>query len=567
MLLKVRYPSTVLAVFALFTGVWFVLAGNLTTWSDEITQIATAKGILQTGNPFTGKPFIVFFDHCAQLLSSQYHRAVEVSRLTALSYEIFGDSITAARLVPFAFTIATWLLFIGYTRWRGYSSGPQILVVTILFFGQSMILEKSLFVRMYAPMLFFLVLSLIAVWEAVIYWRARKLPLAIAALGLAVVSMGITAGWHLLQFAIFALAVAFLGMMIRRIPPKYLLQRGWNQLASLPGTWRYLGIAFLVLAAAGTMTVAPQVINVLGAELVGLPKVFSTPWDNLFGLLRFLLVTNVLLVLWWRRSQSPDSDRDFNSWILDVGVISGLLVALLMNHSLVFYTRFFYLSAALVTLGVSGMIVGLPSKQHVAAALGIYVVVNAFLSVITFQFDRDNSKSAINWLESNSSEQDIVLTFGGGLELNSGSPVCGRTESIYNFQREDGSSDSSLGVGGIITHARRAAESSYPFITGDQLIGMLDSNPDADVYFMYTDGDHFRDTLFSWTTGRSRTQRNDLYGIVMGRPSSVAGPDLFKLLKDGDVGQDVMSGLRGGAGLKRIDRGRLLAALEDRTFP
>ena len=224
-----RLGAAVVAIAAGFIATWYVLAGNLTVWSDEIAHLATAKGLQLTGEPFT-----VLFDQCAQLTADQYHRGLEISRMTAWSYDLWGESLVAARSVPLLFTVATWLLYVVYTRWRGYSSVKQIFIVTVLFFGQTMVLEKALFVRVYAPLLFFLLLSLIAIWEGFHSWRSRKYLWAAGWLAVAFLSLAFTRNWHLLQFAIVILGITLLWMAAYYVPVLHLLRRGWGWLASLP---------------------------------------------------------------------------------------------------------------------------------------------------------------------------------------------------------------------------------------------------------------------------------------------------------------------------------------------
>lgn len=76
---------------------------------------------------------------------------------------------------------------------------------------------------------------------------------------------------------------------------------------------------------------------------------------------------------------------------------------------------------------------------------------------------------------------------------------------------------------------------------------LLEAHPSSEVYFLYTDHHGFRDRVYKLTTGRVRTVREDMFG----------------LLKDWDVGEQVITGLR-RCGLKRLDRGKLLRAFEAR---
>src|SRR3989338_4256793 len=79
-------------ILAVLTILWSRLASSLTIWSDEGTQMASASGILQTG-----EPCYVSFDRCGQVVTtSRYLRGLEISQLTAWSYRLFGESTEAA---------------------------------------------------------------------------------------------------------------------------------------------------------------------------------------------------------------------------------------------------------------------------------------------------------------------------------------------------------------------------------------------------------------------------------------------------------------------------------------
>ena len=550
--LKLAKLSITIIAVAAFSGTWYVLAGHLTAWSDEIAHLSVASGLRATGEPFS-----VVFDQCAAVTSSQYVRGLEISRWTSWSYDLFGESLRSARVVPFVFTIATWALYVVYTTWKGYSSVKQIAIVSLLFFGQSMVLEKALYVRVYAPLLFFLLVSLIALWEASNFWRQKKFPIAMGFVLVVILSLGFTRGWHLLHFAIFVLAVILLWLRVYERPVTETLRHWWQRLMVSPPGWRTLILAILVISALGTITAGPRAVDLLGTHLLNSPTGFSfgrsylspvqlIPWDNIGGLLRFLLVTNVLLFIWWRRPSAQDSQMDFNSWLLAVGVISGITIAFLMNHNFVFWSRFFYLSVGLVVLGASPMVSSITNGRTVAGLLVAYVAINGAVSASTFHFDRSNVGDAITWLQNNSKSNDLILSFDAQLSLHGGDSLCERTLTIRNITTENpdqanqGKQDS--------FYFQRV--SGYPYITGDGINEILSDNPDSDVYFIYTDHHGFRGDLYRWTTTKNRRNENNL----------------FQLLKSDAVGDDVMSGLR-GAGLKKIDRVKLTEALAVSTFP
>ena len=301
----------------------------------------------------------------------------------------------------------------------------------------------------------------------------------------------------------------------------------------------------------------------IGSEILGfqpgfsfgrgyISPIFIIPWDNIAGFLRFLVVINVLIFFWWRMGRPNNDERDFNSWLLSTGILSGILVALLMNHNFVFWSRFFYLPVGLVALGVSARMATIPSTYALTSALGIYLVINASVSASTFYLDRSNIKKPINWLQANTSQQDVVLTLDAQLYLHDGSDLCSRAFSISGRQEPVASPED---VEDVTIKRKsfgylRSGGGSNPFITGESLSQFLNDNQASNVYFLYTDHHRFKNNLYRWTTTKKRTNDNDL----------------FSLLKNGDVGEDVISGLR-GSGLKKIDQAKLTAALESRNFP
>ena len=436
-----------------------MLAGSLAAWSDELDHISEAKGLLLTGHPFSA-----IFDTCAEVLGPGGGRATEISRLTEKSFRLFGESLTSARLVPFIFTMGSWAVYLAYTGWRGYSSRRQVLIATLLFFGQSMVLEKALYVRVYAPLLFFIILLLIGIWEAYNHWREGRRPTSLAWMAIAGLCIAITARWHLVQYAILVVAVVFLWLLARNVSPVYLIRSGWSRLVAMPPIQRYSAISLLALGFLATMAAAPQALNALGAELFGFQKVHVTSWDNLFGLIRFLLVTNVLLILWWRRSEATEAGRDFNSWVLDIGIVSALIIALLMNHNFVFLSRYFYPSVGLIALGVSGRLALSPRINYVFAMLGTYIVINGLVSGLNLTLDRSNIRGGIDWLKTNSTDEDIILAFNAQLYLLDGKELCDRTVIITNSESEN--------VGDF---AYLQGPGTYQYISKDALEASLDS--------------------------------------------------------------------------------------------
>ncbi|MBI4280434.1 MAG: hypothetical protein HY660_18430 [Armatimonadetes bacterium] len=529
----------ILVVLAGFLGTWAFLAGHLTAWSDEIGHMAVAKGIL-----LTGRPRLAVFDRCAELTPIENWRGYEVSWLTARAYQTFGESLTAARLVPLVFTLATWGVYVIYAVWREKAPARQVAFATVLFFGQSLVLEKALYVRVYAPALTLLLVSLIALWEGLRAWRGGRTGPAVLwfAAAAAAILYPTLRGWHPLILATFVLAVACLWLHGHgRVAA--IAQAARRTLDVMPVALRYLALAVAVYAVLSTGAVTARLMDLVANRLVGVQRVHAIYWDNLLGLVRFGVVLNVLLLVWlWKPPRSDAPPRlDFHSWLLATGVLSGLLTGLFMNHNFVFYGRFFYLAAGLVVLGASRRLAAVPAARAVPLVV-VFLAINVAASAANFYYDRSNIREAIAWLQRNTGPRDVVFAFNAELYVHGGSDLCAR--SIPIIRRVEGPPVVMRGYQWM----RRPAN-VRPYLTRDEMKEVLRSHSAANLYFLYTDHYQVRDRLFKWMTGRNRTIRLDMFGT----------------LKDGDVGEEILPGLR-GAGLKRLDRARLLKELEERDY-
>lgn len=529
-----------------FSALWFILAGYLTAYSDEISHLAVAKGLL-----LTGEPFAVDFDRCAALISQQYRRGLEISQWTAWSYRLFGESLRAARLVPFLWTLATWLLYVGYVRVRGRATSGHLLVATLLFLGQSMVLEHALNVRMYAPLLFLLLLALIALWEAQRTWSlsgwSHRSAIWIGAACL-LIAFPTIRGWHVLQAAIVLFSGVLLWLSGHPAAARPILSV-WQDIVELPRLWRYLLFGLALYALLCVWLISPRVLDVLATRLVGAVRVHSTPWDNLMGLFRMCVALNVVLLLWMRRTPNaqPTFTSDFNGWLLSSGIVSGLLIGLLMNSTHIFYSKYFYLSIGIAVLGASGRLAMMPSRSARIACAAAYLLVNGALSGVTLGLDRSNIPKAITWLREHSSEQDLIFSFRAELALHGGEELCRRTISILPPRESPDDKEASKGFGWIRRDARN------PWLVGEEVQAILASHPSsAAVYFLYTDAYDFRNGLYEWTTGRPRPEQ---------RFSPPGVYSLHAILTSPEVSEEVIPGLR-GCNLRRVDREQLLQALE-----
>ena len=138
-----------------FLGVWTPLAIHIPAWSDESSHMSVGKGLLMTG-----EPRVFDFDQ-GKLTEYRYTRALAISYLTKWFYQIGGESILIARLMPLLFTLLTFAIYVWYRRARHKISFEHIFIAGILFFLQSMVLEKSLYVRYYAPLAFLFMIRVV----------------------------------------------------------------------------------------------------------------------------------------------------------------------------------------------------------------------------------------------------------------------------------------------------------------------------------------------------------------------------------------------------------------------
>ena len=162
------YALLLTFVLVIFLGVWFPLAKYIPAWSDESSHMSVGKGLLMTGEPV---PFD--FDQ-GKLTEYSYTRALAISYLTKWFYQIGGESLLVARLMPLFFTLLTFATYVWYRRARHKISGEHILIAGILFFLQSMVFEKSMYVRYYAPLAFLFMISLIMLWEGMQSYERKR---------------------------------------------------------------------------------------------------------------------------------------------------------------------------------------------------------------------------------------------------------------------------------------------------------------------------------------------------------------------------------------------------------
>jgi len=308
--------------------------------------------------------------------------------------------------------------------------------------------------------------------------------------------------------------------------------------AELPWWWRAALIVMLVYATLAVSVVTTVTLDHLAHRLFGTLRVHATfLWDNALGLVRFLVVTNVvvLLALVWLRAPRPR--LGFDEWLLVTGLGSGLLVGLFMTHVFVFYSRYFYLSVALAVLGASRLLAARPPAPA-AAFVVAYLAVNLGAGVVLFKVDRTDVREAIAWLKPRVTPDDTVLTFGADLYLNGGRDLCAQSVALLAERGGDTAMRDASGY-----YWMRRDTTRNPFLTPEELLALVRGRP-GKVYFLYTDFYQFRNRLYAATVGRPRVKINNVHALLL----------------YGDVGLALRPDLR-GVGIREIDPAKLSRAL------
>jgi len=494
------------AVLLTFLGIWYVLAANLTAWSDEITHLTVGKGLLLTGRPYGWN-----FDQ-GSLTGGQNTRGLLISHSVKFVYRMLGETMLDVRLIPLGFTLLTFLLFVGYISKRHKSSIEHICLVGILFFGQSLILEKSLYVRFYAPLAFFVIAGLICYWEGLQSFKKKQylhttLLWSVSAGAMALPSLD---DWQIQHIPIFLLALMLSSGSFVNHAIAFLKQHAKKVLFSC--------ILFFLMAPFLVLLIDILLINLtVGSHTLGIS--FVTYWDNIMGLIRYTWALNIVLMgTFFLIPKGKEAIKwDFFSWLYSVGLISGIAFGLLNPHNFIFYSRFFYLPVVLTVLGFSGLFLKMFDRSIIQKRIIItYLCLNFILSYTTFYYDRSNIVRPIQWLNTHL-DTSVLLTFSSELELHRGKTLIHKAHPII--------------AGQDVQEIRR-------------IIDVVAANPSKDVYFLYTDHYQLREALYRFTTGKVRT---------------IPG-DFFRHLKDVIPGEKVIGETR-GCGLLVYQKENLILAL------
>ncbi len=502
------------AVIAVFLIVWSYAAATMSPWSDEQTHLAVAKSLLHNGQYVTWdfdrgqetqRPYIRgrFISQAAAFLSAQGHDFVFGPRLLAL----FATLLT--------YGIALWYLFFRLKLPFVFAG-----IFTILFFVQSMILEKSLYVRCYAPLATTVLLTMIGIWEANSFYQAGQRRKAALCAGGALLFLLLPTldNWQIQQLGLFVFAAVILWAPAARLLKRSL---AW----SVRRWWVVLGLIILFLPI-GVIMLDLIMSHLKTANRVMGPS-FVTYWDNGMGLLKFGLAAN--LCFWgiglFIRQPHHQVKWTFSQWLLCVGLISGILIGLLDPHNFTFFSRYFYISVVLGVIGFAGLLAEKADMKFAKTCIMVYLLCNLCVGVVNLYYDRSNIKESISWVKQHLKQDDLLLGFDCLLELNNGQALIPRIQMISNSQ--------DLNEVRALADKVKAAK--------------------GEVYFLFTDFYQFRDFLYRATTA------SDYHAPV----------SIFWFLKDAPGHEVVTSGQR-GHGLLRFNKEMLVDALiklEHDQFP
>ena len=508
---KKFYFCLLAGIIGLFLMVWFFSAKSFSGWGDEITHFGTAKGLAQTG-----QYRLWSFDQ-GQVSPVNYTRGLVITYLSSLSYKIAGLSRLAFRVIPLVFVLLTFLTFALYIRLRYRVSWKALVYAAVFFFGQVFIFEQSVYVRVYAPLGWLMVCGLILYWEAYSQFHKRKILLGGMLLGgsLLIMILPTIDHWQMEHLAIYVLAIFLSFPKIVEVVTK--IEQRLNVKAKI-----LLGVC-LVFFALFVVLVLDYAMGywVVDAKHRLMGRSFVTYWDNLAGMTRCALALNVcfLGLGWVMQDLRKNKTLDFYSWIFLTGLVSGILIGLFNPHNHIFYSRFFYVSVLLVTIGFPQMLLRMNlSKNSLRWIFTVFLIFNVGLFVINAYWERSNIRVPIAWLQENLKQNDLVLIFSTQLELHGGKSLIHRAYVVSPSQDVES-------IKKVLEHIELA-------------------KPDQ-IYYLYTDHYQFRDVLYSLTTGDDRSPPNDL----------------FRYLKERVPSQTVIPGLR-TCGLVKFEKTDLIAALE-----
>jgi len=453
-----------LILLAVFGLVWFEISASTPPWFDEFRHLSAAKSMIAWG-----KPIVVD-------TSSDVKRVIRYARGKVITYPVmflYKHGLTQLawmRLIPLVFVLLTLLFWVAYLSYRHRWNEEGTVLLLLFFLGQPMVLEQSTYLRMYAPLgLVFSIVS-VCLWELKEAWKTKQFNLLCLLLTVLFLGMWVPKldSWHNQQVPQLLLALFMLN------------QYGWKASVFWVRKPLYSLLFFMVL-----LWLAPMVVDVLNQWVprmsmewgIWMGYAFETYWDNVGGLIRFMLAVNFMLIglRWIFTRPGP---YDIFRWLYLSGLFSGIGLALFVPPKYIFFSRYFYLPIIAVTIGFTGMFVQQKDLRPWVKKFLItgYLLTGIFITFINFYFDRSNISVALSWLKENMRQGDVLLYYNPSYEAD------------INIGR-------SVGHGTFVI-------TSYKDI--DKIIDFIQSSHARRVFFLMNNHYKFRDKLFEATTGVHR---------------------------------------------------------------
>jgi len=403
---KSSMVALAIVILIAFGLIWYRVSSLTPPWSDEPRHFLTAKSLAVLGQP-------VLWDFSKGYpLEIRYTRGMVINYPLAFLYKHGFVHLAWARTIPLFFVLLTIGFWIVYFRYKIALNATGVALAAIFLLGQPMVLEQATFVRIYAPLGLAFSIVLACLWELRFSWimKQRMSSIGFAALCLLGVWIPIVDSWHVAHLLLLLPALVMLNSYVWKFCVRSIRKP-----------------VMLLLVFALLLRLGPVVIVALAKWIprlawgVGIHidagASYDTYWDNIFGLIRFFLAVNVMLIgLRWIHND-PDK-RCVSRWLYFGGLASGVLLGLFAPPHYIFYSRYFYLSVIATTAGFAGMCVqeNLKPRTQIFLIAG-YLIASIAINYVNFNFDRSNSRMAMDWLKRNMESRDVLLSYSNFHDL------------------------------------------------------------------------------------------------------------------------------------------------------
>ncbi len=490
-------------VIVAFGMVWWFVSAVTPPWCDEPRNLLAAQSLAVSGQP-------EIWDYSNDKPENfLYTRGLVITYPLAFLYKHHLTLLIWARAIPLVFVLLTLGFWVFYLRYKGLLDTGGTALLFLFFLGQPMVLEQASFVRMYAPLgLVFSILT-ICLWELKEACKAKRWGISLGLVVLFILGFWVPHldSWQLQYIPHLVLALAMLNKPIWKWCIGWVRKPIWSLLFLISMIW--IGPIGAILL----NHVIPIWAHGFGI-IIG--RIYNTYWDNVAGMIRFLLAVNIMLIgLRWIY-QKPDQQGLFR-WLYLSGLLAGIFLAILTPPQYIYFSRYFYLPIITVTVGFAGMCAEELNTPWVKRNLIIaYLVFSGLFTFVNFYYERSNLPVAVHWLKENMGPHDVLLYCNYFYGLNDGEDISGK--NVY-----------------LITD-----------IDIDKVIDFVSAPGVGHVYFLLNNNFKFRNRLYAITTGRHRwAVRNQIADYLDYNVS----------------GRQVLPGLR-GCDLKEFEWRQVVAALD-----